>query len=129
LIISTTKNKSKEKKKSINKQKKKKQQKKQTKQNKTEQKQTNKLTLENTEGVSRNGLTTETSNIVYIRPRQTNQKFNTNCVHYTQTEIKKTKKPTITLPVKIIQFFLGNTLCKYYLLCIKSHAQFFPSTK
>jgi hypothetical protein len=66
--------------------------KKQTKQNKTEQKQTNKLTLENTEGVSRNGLTTETSNIVYIRPRQTNQKFNTNCVHYTQTEIKNQKK-------------------------------------
>ena len=92
MIISTTKNKSKEKKKPINKQKKKKQQKKQTKQNKTEQKQTNKLTLENTEGVSRNGLTTETSNIVYIRPRQTNQKFNTNCVHYTQTEIKNQKK-------------------------------------
>jgi hypothetical protein len=94
LIISTTRNKSKQKKiKSINKQKKKKTTKKQTKQNKTEQKQTNKLTLENTEGVSRNGQTTETSNIVYITPRQTNQKFNTNCVHCAQTEIKKKQKP------------------------------------
>jgi hypothetical protein len=67
--------------------------KKQTKQNKTEQKQTNKLTLENIEGVIRNGQTTETSNIVYITPRQTNQKFNTNCVHCAQTEIKKKQKP------------------------------------
>jgi ClpP class serine protease len=94
LIISTTRNKSKQKKiKSINKQKKKKTTKKQTKQNKTEQKQTNKLTLENIEGVIRNGQTTETSNIVYITPRQTNQKFNTNCVHCAQTEIKKKQKP------------------------------------